>query len=119
MGKLKIGRKLPHKLESAYIYMIDDLKQQLAEKDKEIEKLEDFHDWEKETIVCGLSQLFKEKEIETRHQVCEEIRKKLEDIEKSIDNDVMFYDPRYKLELKIKAVHKNVYKILDQIEKGN
>lgn len=47
---------------------------ELAEKDKEIEKLQDFHNWEKEMLGCGFCQLLKDKETETRHQVCEEIK---------------------------------------------
>lgn len=84
----------------------------------ELENAPEFKDCEIVEITIAEGDLdFNEKhDLKIRHQVCEEIREKLKQIELSIENSPMFIDEEYKLNLKRKAVHKNVYKILDQIE---
>lgn len=51
-------------------------------------------------------------------QVCEKIREEIKQLEQNIDNNPCFLNKEYKLELKRKSIYKNIFKILDQIEKG-
>lgn len=72
---------------------------------QEIEKLEDDY-----------NRLCNERDsiIET---LCERIRKEIKQLELNIDNDPSLISNEYKLELKQKSIYKNIYKILDKIEK--
>ena len=61
--------------------------------------------------------LIKERD-EAFRKVCKRIRKELKQLELDIDNDPSLISNEYKLQLKQKSVYKNIYKILDKIEKG-
>jgi hypothetical protein len=53
---------------------------------------------------------------QVRKEVCEEIRERLNQIINSIKYDPSFYDNEYRKSLELKAVYKNIFKILDQIQ---
>ena len=54
---------------------------------------------------------------DAQKDACDKIRKELRKLELNIDNNPSFISNEYKLELKRKSFYKNIYKILDQIEK--
>lgn len=87
-----------------------ELQQQLAEKDKEIEKLN--------LMIKTLPNHDTEIEQQIRKQVCDEIREKLNEIEKSITNNIFLANEIIKTQTKQKEVYKNIFKILDQIEQA-
>ena len=63
----------------------------------------------KSTISSGLN---------NQKDTCDKIRRELKQVELDIDNDPSLISDEYKLQLKQKSVYKNIYKILDKIEKG-
>lgn len=97
---LKGGRRIPHKLESAYIYMIDDLKQQLAEKDKEIELLQ------REII-------HRDKVVE--EHVCEKVKTKINELMKEVDD---IFTPYAGQQLAVNYNLRILEEFLNQIKKG-
>ena len=92
------------------IQMIHELKQQLAEKDKEIKELK--FQIEDKKGGCELCEFSKElRDIDIRHQICEKIRERIVketcyDTEEEVRNAIYDFNAREVLE------------ILDDIEKG-
>ena len=54
---------------------------------------------------------------DAQKDACDKIRKELRKLELNIDNNPTLISNEYKLELKRKSIYKNIYKILDKIEK--
>lgn len=90
---------------------IQELKQQLAEKDKEIAELNSFHDLYLDPKEYSMQSIFKQ----IRHQVCDEIRKWAE------ENKVYCDENNYDACLTVSATNSTLFALkefLSEIEKG-
>lgn len=105
-----------------YQKQLDQLKQQLAEKDKEIERLKNLFKLNNEVVINQGQEIFdlrvqvlqqKQNQTQLAIQELEKVKENLKQLEINIDNQAGF-SQGYKLELKQKSLYKNVYKTIDQ-----